>query len=333
MAFPSRTEIVNAIRNPQTCYKASELIGGNVVCKGSNVIQYAGGYTTVFPFIDKWGKKVAVRCWCADIGDARRRSQAISDYLQREQNPYFVNFKYVDNALLIAGQLQPIILMDWVEGKPLKEYINDNCNSNAISKLAEQFKRMVADFHRRNIAHGDLQHGNIMVKSDGSIVVVDYDSMYIEQLRGMDDVIKGLPGYQHPARGKNQIINPQLDYFSELIIYLALLIFTDKPDRWKDYYGAEDLLFSKEDFANIRQSAICETYRKSANKIIVNLLQKLEEFLDKKDIRDLVPLEDALVDKLKKVKDEIEQKWDDPPNPPQPKEFVLPDSSNIIKKF
>jgi len=192
---------------------------------------------------------------------------------------------------------------------------------------------MVADFHRRNIAHGDLQHGNIMVKSDGSIVVVDYDSMYIEQLRGMDDVIKGLPGYQHPARGKNQIINPQLDYFSELIIYLALLIFTDKPDRWKDYYGAEDLLFSKEDFANIRQSAICETYRKSANKIIVNLLQKLEEFLDKKDIRDLVPLEVALVDKLEKVKDEIEQKWDDQPNPPQPKEFVLPDSDNIIKKF
>jgi serine/threonine protein kinase len=331
--FPSRTEIVTAIKNPQVCYKASELIGGNVVCKGSNVIQYAGGYTTVFPFINSFGKKVAVRCWCADIGDARKRSSTISDYLSKEQNPYFVNFKYVDNALLIAGQVQPVVVMDWVEGKPLKEYINDNLNSNAISALADKFKIMVADFHKRNIAHGDLQHGNIMVKSDGSLVVVDYDSMYIEQLKGMDDVIKGLPGYQHPARGKNQTINPKLDYFSELIIYISLLIFAENPMLWQNYYDAEDLLFSKDDFSNIRQSSIHRTFSNSNNQVIVNLFQKLDEFLSENDIQALCPLEDALVDKLEKAKEDIASKWDNQPNPPQPKIIVLPDTKNITDKF
>jgi serine/threonine protein kinase len=333
MAFPSRTEIVTAMKNPQVCYMAKELIGGNVICKGSNVIQYAGGYTTVFPFIDNTGKQVAIRCWCADIGDARKRSSALSDYLNQNQNPYFVNFKYVDSAILIAGQLQPVIVMEWVDGKPLKEYINDNLNPTAILALAENFKIMVADFHTRNIAHGDLQHGNIMVKADGSLMVVDYDSMYIEQLRGMNDVIKGLPGYQHPARGKNQTINPKLDYFSELIIHLSLLIFAENLNLWQKYYDTEDLLFSKDDFTNINQSPIYQMFINNPNKKIIALLQKLEDFLLQSDIQDLVPLEDALVDRLEKAKEDIASKWDSQPNPPQPNIITLPESKPIIDKF
>lgn len=333
MAFPSRTEIVTSMKNPQVCFKTKELIGGSAIYKGSNIIQYAGGYTTVFPFIDSAGKKKAVRCWCADIGDARKRSSTISDYLSKEQNPYFVNFKYVDNAILIAGQLQPVVVMDWVEGKPLKEYINDNLNSTAILALAESFKLMVADFHKRNIAHGDLQHGNIMVKSDGSLVVVDYDSMYIDQLKGMNDVIKGLPGYQHPARGKNQTINTRLDYFSELIIYLSLLIFAENPSLWQNYYDEEDLLFSKTDFENIHQSAIFQIYRKSSKTLISNLFIELENFLHKNDIQDLLPLENLLVDKLETAKTEIANKWDNQPNPPQPKTIVLPKADSIFDKW
>lgn len=333
MAFPSRTEIVTAVKNPQTCYKAKELIGGKVLYKGSNVIQYAGGYTTVFPFIDNSGKKVAVRCWCADIGDAKKRSSTISDYLSKEKKPYFVNFKYIDNAILINGVFQPIVIMEWVDGKPLKEYINDNCNSSAIYKLAEEFKIMVANFHKQNIAHGDLQHGNILVKSDGSLVVVDYDSMYIDQLKGMKDVIKGLPGYQHPVRWNNQFINSNLDYFSELVIYLSLNIFAENPKLWENYYDAEDLLFSREDFANFKCSDIYRNYHNYHNKIIVTLFQKMEEELAKNDLLQLLPLEDLLVDRLEKAKENIMDKWDSQPNSPQPKIFIIPDETPIINKF
>ena len=333
MTFPSRTEIVTAIKNPQICYKAKELIGGSAQYKGSNIIQYAGGYTTVFPFIDNSGKKVAVRCWCADIGDARKRSSAISDYLSQNPNPYFGNFKYIENAILINGTLQPIVVMDWVDGKPLKEYVNDNCNSSAIAALAEKFKLMVADLHKLNIAHGDLQHGNILVKSNGSLVLVDYDSMYIDPLQGMADVIKGLPGYQHPARGKNQSIAPYLDYFSELIIYLSLLIFSENPNLWGNYYNEEDLLFSKEDFANIKQSAIHKQFRNSSNKTISNLLIRLEEELSKSDIQQLLPLEELIIDKLEKAMEGIMDKWNNQPNPPQPKVFTIPDIKSITDKF
>jgi serine/threonine protein kinase len=333
MAFPSRTEIVTAMKNPQACYKATELIGGNVLYKGTNVIQYAGGYTTVFPFIDGNGKKVAIRCWCADIGNAQERSQKISDFLNKLQSSYFVDFKYVDKALLIKGVLQPIVVMDWVEGQPLKEHINANLNSNSLTALAEKFEEMVKFFHCRNISHGDLQHGNIIVKPNGDLVLVDYDSMYIDTLKGMPDVIKGLPGYQHPARINNQFVNPKADYFSELVIYLSLLIFADEPLLWRNYCDTEDLLFSKEDFANIQHSSIYSKYRNSSNKTISNLMQQMEEELKKNDIQNLLPLQELLIDKVEKMIIEISNKWDDQPNPPVPQIYNPPDIDTISKKF
>lgn len=146
--FPSRTDIVTAMRNPQVSFKSSEIIGGSVIQKGSRIIQYSGGYTTVFPFFQSSGSKVAVRLWIADIGDAKKRSLEISNYLENLNKPYFAGFKYIDDAVLVNGKLHPIVLMDWVDGKTLKEYINDNIsNSNSILNLANQFKQMVCFFH------------------------------------------------------------------------------------------------------------------------------------------------------------------------------------------
>jgi serine/threonine protein kinase len=333
MVFPSRTEIVTAMKNPQACYKSSELIGGSVVMRGATIVQYAGGYATVFPFM-KNGKKIAVRCWCADIGNAKQRSQKISDFLQQLKSPYFLDFKYIENAILINGTLHPIILMEWAEGKLLKDYISENCNSQTFKALADKFLARVEFFHSQNISHGDLQHGNMIVKANGDIVLCDYDSMYIDSLKGMSDVINGLPGYQHPARTKNVNVTPKADYFSELVIYLSLLIFAKDPHLWKTYNDTEDLLFSKEDFVNLKQSRIYLQYHNSPDKNIANLLQRMEEELKKTDIQYLLPLEDLRIDKTEKMIAGISNKWDNQPNKPEPKQPVIKiDIESIKNKF
>lgn len=333
MAFPSRTEIVTAMKNPQVCYKASELIGGSVVMRGTNIVQYAGGYATVFPFM-KGSKKIAVRCWCADIGQAKERSKKISEYLKNLNSQYFLDFKYVDNAILINGKVEPIIIMDWAEGKSLKEYLTDNCNSQSFKDLADKFLIMVKYFHTQNISHGDLQHGNMVIKANGDILLCDYDSMYIDTLNGYADVIKGLPGYQHPARNSNNDVTPKADYFSELVIYLSLLIFAEYPVLWKKYEDTEDLLFSKDDFANLQHSPIYNQFKNSANSTITNLLQRMNEELQKNDIQDLLPLEDLLVDKTEKLITDLSDKWNNQPNKPKPKEVkVTVNETSISKKF
>jgi serine/threonine protein kinase len=335
MAYPSRTDIVTAMRNPQVSFKANELIGGYVIQKGSRIIQYSGGYTTVFPFHTKDSKKVAVRCWIADIGDAKKRSQEISTYLNALNNPYFCDFKYLDDAILISGSIYPVVLMDWVDGKPLKEYINDNISTlkSILPKIAINFKQMVEYFHKENIAHGDLQHGNILVKDDGSLIIIDYDSMYIKPLEGMSDAIKGLPGYQHPSRNQNKFLNNKLDYFSELVIFLSLLAFEQYPNLWYKYYETEDLLFSKEDFNNPNNSEIINTLLSSSNQTVKDLTQRLKEQLSKSDIMNLQPLEELLIDRLEVAKDNIASKWDKQPNKPEKKEIKLPNSNDITSKF
>lgn len=335
MAYPSRTDIVTAMRNPQVSFKANELIGGSVIQKGSRIIQYSGGYTTVFPFHTKDSKKVAVRCWIADIGDAKKRSQEISIYLNALNNSYFCDFKYLDDAILISGSIYPVVVMDWVDGKPLKEYINDNISSlkSILPKIANNFKQMVEYFHKENIAHGDLQHGNILVKEDFSLIIIDYDSMFIKPLEGMSDAIKGLPGYQHPSRNQNKFINHKLDYFSELVIYLSLLAFEQYPDFWNRYYETEDLLFSKEDFQNPTNSQLINILLSSSNQTIKELTQRLKEQLSKTDIMELQPLEELIIDKLEAAKDNIASKWDKQPNKPEKKEVKLPNSKDITSKF
>jgi serine/threonine protein kinase len=289
----------------------------------------------VFPFFTKEKKKVAIRCWVADIGDAKHRSSEISKYLGSLNNPYFSDFRYCDNALLINGVKYPVVVMDWVEGKPLKEFINDNIGSQegVLLAIAEEFKNMVAYFHQQNIAHGDLQHGNILVKPDGKLSVIDYDSMYIKPLDGMTDTIKGLPGYQHPARVKNKIINHKLDYFSELVIYLSLLAYAQNPALWNTYYETEDLFFSKEDFANPGASPLIIGLSKSRNSMVVQLTQKLKEQLMVREIDELSPLEDLLVNKLEVAKEGIVDKWSKQPNKAEKKQLVKPDLGNILGKF
>jgi serine/threonine protein kinase len=335
MAYPSRTDIVTAMRNPQVSFKANELIGGSVIRIGSRIIQYAGGYTTVFPFYTRESKKVAVRCWIADIGDAKKRCQEISIYLNTLNNPYFCNFKYLDDAILISGSIYPVVIMDWANGKPLKEYINDNRYSfkTILPKIASNFKQMVKYFHEENIAHGDLQHGNILVTEDCSLIIIDYDSMFVKPLEGMSDAIKGLPGYQHPSRNKNKFINHKLDYFSELVIYLSLLAFEQYSNLWDKYYETEDLLFSKDDFHDPTNSQIINTLLLSENQNIKELTQQLIEQLKKSDIMDLQPLEELLIDKLKVAKDKITTKWDNQPNKPEKRKVKVQNIKNITDKF
>lgn len=332
--YPSRTDIVTAMRNPQVSFKSGEIIGGSVIQKGSRIIQYAGGYTSVFPFIKSSGEKIAVRLWIADIGEAKKRSLEISKYLELLNNAYFAGFKYVDDAVLINGDLHPVVLMDWVDGQTLKDYINEHISErDKLINLADRFKEMTAYFHKQNIAHGDLQHGNILVKKDGSLVVIDYDSMFIDPLNGMADMIKGLPGYQHPSRHSNRVLNPKLDYFSELVIYLSLLVFADEPNLWDTYFETEDLLFSKDDFSDPNSSTLLKSCLQSSNPTISSLANKMVEELNATDINNLRPLEELLIDGRKVKLGGIIDKWSDQPNPPEAKKVTFPDKTLTIDKF
>ena len=211
--LPDPRDYIISIDNP-LLIKAEDLQGGNPIKKNGKLIRYTGGFCIVFPY-EVLGNKYAVRCWKAAISDAKERTKLIAESIEKISLPYFVKFKYVDNGIVTPQGMQPIVLMDWVNAKTLKEYIKDNLyDKNKLNVLSDNFLQMVKDLHENNIAHGDLQHGNILVKNDGNLVLVDYDSMFVPTLDGWKDEIKGLIGYQHPARWSNKTVTAKLDYWT-----------------------------------------------------------------------------------------------------------------------
>lgn len=287
--FAECDDYVNSIQVPQLI-KTQKLQGGYPEMNGIRPIMFTGGYCVVFPYVAD--KKYAVRCWHASLNGAQERTSIISEYLSRINLPYFVDFQYYDEGIATPKGVMPIVVMDWVDAKPLKLYIEDNLHRpDVLSRLAESFIQMAEDLHANSISHGDLQHGNIMVRANGDIVLVDYDSMYVPELDGYPNEIYGLDGYQHPLRKTEKKVSPKADYFSELVIYTSLKAIEKYPELWKELEirDTDTLVFSKEDLYSKGKTPIFN--RLSADPYLSELVEDMLRFLNCSSIESLEPIE------------------------------------------
>lgn len=261
------------------------------------LIAYAGGFSVVFPYETANGEKWAFRCWHSDVNNSQRRYEIISDAIQKAQLDFLCDFEYVDKGINVEGTIYPTTRMRWIDGITIKDYICKNKNSKHVMKeLADKFLKMTRDLHNMSLAHGDLQHGNILVSNDHQLYLVDYDSFYCPELQGEADNVTGLPDYQHPARISNKSVSEKLDYFSELIIYLSILAIAENPtliDKYK-VEDADRLLFAKEDFTDIKNASIYKDIYSIGNHF-QDMLAVLEEYLGHRSIDDLFPFESCLL--------------------------------------
>ena len=257
----------------------------------NNLIKYSGGFSIVFPYETADGKKWAFRCWHSDVSNLKKRYEIIAKAIKEANLDFLCDFDFIDKGINVDGTIYPITRMRWIEGDTIGNYIYKNKNSKkTLISLAKNFLVMTHALHKQSLAHGDLQHGNILVDKNHKLHLVDYDSFYCPQLKGEPDFIIGLPGYQHPSRLCNDAVTEKLDYFSELIIYLSILAIAEKPSLADKYQinNADRLLFSKEDFHNICNSQIYKDIHSLGGDFIY-LLKILENYLQKKDFNELKP--------------------------------------------
>jgi len=64
------------------------------------------------------------------------------------------------------------IIMDFIEGKRLKEFLNETNNENR-KKVAEELGKKVGLLHKNGIVHGDLTTSNMILKDD-KIFFIDF---------------------------------------------------------------------------------------------------------------------------------------------------------------
>lgn len=226
-----------------------------------------GGFAVVYKFRTRSNKLQALRCFTAQIEtDMQFRYERIGTYFATHVPEITAEFKYHHAGIAVKENVQgqsqnkvyPLIEMEWVEGVTLLEYVDELCKQRDMAKLADladQWLALLRTLQQARIAHGDLAGTNVMVRSNGRLVLVDYDGVYIPDFAGRTAVVIGQADYQHPQMNQRPF-NEQADNFSALVIYTALLALQAQPDFWDRYVyqtqGLQDtgLLFKHQDFVD-----------------------------------------------------------------------------------
>jgi len=249
MPWPSGGDYQQAVQNPRVVFRDPELKAGLPELDRLGMPKPRSGNFAVAFKMQCSGRDYAVRCFLGDSIDRRERYGLISDFLDHAKLPYTVTFKYQADGVLAAGAWRPMLKMEWVHGQTLGQYVSQNVtNAAKLTELAGRWVEMTQALTTAGMAHGDLQHGNVMVMPDGQIKLIDYDGMFVPALAGRPSSENGQPNYQHPLRGALDF-GPNLDHFSEWVIYASLVALSLQPQLWKDLNGGDEcLLFRKADF-------------------------------------------------------------------------------------
>ena len=256
MTYPLISEYVEAVRNAEDNF--DKLRNLRPVTDGNgNPVMTSGNFAVVFKMRDEKNDKLyAVKCFLKDQPNRAENYRMIAKELEFVSSSFLTKFQYLDNELFVDsanadGEEFPVLLMDWVEGTNLDQYIRQHLHdSYQLHLLAYQFSRLALWLMPQPFAHGDLKPDNIMVREDGTLVLIDYDGMFVPAMKGQKAREMGSPDFRHPARTEDNF-NEHIDDFSLASILLSLMVIAEEPDLLEKYGAADRLLFSEKDYRNI----------------------------------------------------------------------------------
>lgn len=251
--FPSGGAYVEALQNTVLCFDEPDLKGARVeLDRLSRPKPISGNFASVFAVTADSGRRYAVKCFTREVADQELRYRAISDHLAPLGHRWKVGFDYLSQGIMVEGRRYPVLKMEWVEATSLTRWIDQHIHDHvALVGIADRFAELVAELASAGVAHGDLQHGNLLVAGDGSLRLVDYDGMYVPALAGIPAAEMGHRNYQSPSRSQSDF-NPEVDRFSAWVIYLSLVAVAAEPTLWGQLHeeGGEYLLLAEDDFTH-----------------------------------------------------------------------------------
>ena len=256
MTYPLISEYVEAVRNAEDNF--DKLRNLRPVTDGNgNPVMTSGNFAVVFKMREEKNDKLyAVKCFLKDQPNRAENYRMIAEKLEFVSSSFLTKFQYLDNELFVDsahadGEEFPVLLMDWVEGTNLDQYIRQHLHdSYQLHLLAYQFSRLALWLMPQPFAHGDLKPDNIMVREDGTLVLIDYDGMFVPAMKGQKAREMGSPDFRHPARTE-ETFNEHIDDFSLASILISLRVIAEEPALLEKYGAADRFLFSEKDYRNI----------------------------------------------------------------------------------
>ena len=279
MQYPLISEYVRAIQDASSNLdRLAHLVP--VLDDHGEPYRSSGAFAVVFKMKDEQtGKCYALKCFTEEQEGRAEAYRQIADELEFVDSSYITSVKYLDKEIFVDSSCEedefPVLLMDWIDGETMENYIAENYQDNyAMAMLCYRFCKMAAWLRSQPFAHGDIKPDNIMVRPDGSLTLVDYDGMFVPAMKGQKSPTIGTKDFSHPLRTVDDF-DQTIDDFALASIALSLKAVSLKPSLLDEYGAADRLLFSAEDYRDLSNS---------------NVVVSLSELLGDTDLRLLYSL-------------------------------------------
>ena len=230
----------------------------------------SGAFAVVFKMKDEQtGKCYALKCFTEEQEGRAEAYLQIADELEFVDSSYITSVKYLDKEIFVDSSCEedefPVLLMDWIDGEIMERYIAENYQDNyAMAMLCYRFCKMAAWLRSQPFAHGDIKPGNIMVRPDGNLTLVDYDGMFVPALKGQKSPTIGTKDFSHPLRTVDDF-DERIDDFALASIALSLKAVSLKPSLLDEYGAADRLLFSADDYCDLSKSKVMAALQEQMN--------------------------------------------------------------------
>ena len=292
MPYPLISEYIESIKSAEDNFEELSYLRPVLNDDGLPVMT-SGNFAVVFKMMDERdGKLYAVKCFTKEQEGRAEAYKQITEELKDVESPYLISVRYLDKELFVDTKQTnetefPVLLMDWVEGKTLDKYLRENLDDKyALEVLAYRFNKLARWLIPQSFAHGDLKPDNILVREDGTLVLVDYDGMYVPAMKGQKARELGSPDFRHPLRTEDEF-DEIIDDFPIIIILFSLNLIAKDSSLLVKYGSRDRLLLSKQDYINIDNAELIQfLYSSDLNGFYEANLYLLDSILKSRCLKD-----------------------------------------------
>ena len=260
MQYPLISEYLRAIQDANSNLdKLAHLVP--VLDDHGEPYHSSGAFAVVFKMKnEQTGKCYALKCFTEEQEGRAEAYRQIADELEFVDSSYITSVKYLDKEIFVDSSCEedefPVLLMDWIDGETMENYIVENYQDNyTMAMLCYRFCKMAAWLRTQSFSHGDIKPDNIIVRPDGSLTLVDYDGMFVPSMKGSQSPTIGTRDFSHPLRTMDDF-DETIDDFSLASIALSLKAISMKSSLLASYGASDRLLFSENDYRNPASSKV-----------------------------------------------------------------------------
>jgi hypothetical protein len=250
MQYPQAEDYIRAVQQPEQAFLRPELRTAEFeVHPVFRIPMPASGNVAVVFRAEVEGADTALRFFIREDASTRERYTALGRHFAGHGiEDCVAHPTWLDDAISLNDAAWPMVRMEWVDGRTLDEYVGHLArggDTGALTSLATTWRGFVGRLQQADFAHGDLQHGNILVDTSSTLRLVDFDGSWISSFQGDPPPREtGHPNYQPAGRKWGR----WMDTFPGLVIYTALLTLARRPGSWTQLQNGENILFSAGDF-------------------------------------------------------------------------------------